>query len=270
MSGGRTIRTMPRAGELAEDRRAGAAARGRRRADHARRHARRHLRRSRPADRSLREIRRHGDRARHAWRQARQSGDPAAGAVSRVLKLEGDTGARHIVEAQAIRSSTSRSAPAPASTSTRREAMRAGRRRAAGLRVVCFPLGGRRPSGASSMRGIGGRAAGRDRSATVCDGLASDNVLPAHLIRLGAQRRAISPTGGKAGASSLLARPFSDPPLAAAARAVAAHAPALSRSRTTSSPIPPRCPPRTAATIASSTITSCATSTRATRCRSGA
>lgn len=40
------------------------------------------------------------------------------------------------------------------------------------------------------MRGIGGRAAGRDRSATVCDGLASDSVLPAPLIRLGAQRRA--------------------------------------------------------------------------------
>ena len=37
----------------------------------------------------LREIRRHRDRARHAWRQARQSGDPAARAVSRSRQARG-------------------------------------------------------------------------------------------------------------------------------------------------------------------------------------
>ena len=96
-----------------------------------------------------------------------------------IAKLEGDTGARHIVESR--EQSGHRRRDRRRRQRRRRHAGgdAARRRRAAGLRAVLSSPCGKVAERASSDEGIGGRAAGRDRSATVCDGLASDSVLPA-------------------------------------------------------------------------------------------
>ena len=89
-----------RPGQFAEGRHRGAAAGCRRRADHARRHAGRHRRRSRPADRAFRKA---GGtaivRATHDGKRGNPVILPRA-LFPAVAQLEGDTGARHMVEAE--------------------------------------------------------------------------------------------------------------------------------------------------------------------------
>ena len=261
------------------------------RAGLARRHARRHRRRSRPADRRLCEIRWHGDRARHAWRQARQSGDPAARAVSR----SGQARRRHRRAAyrrspRAIRSSTSRSARVRPSTSTRP--------RRCCLPAACCRIETSCCSPQDSDLSLGSQF-DQDPRPTLPPSVLPDispsrgeigchNCLrQSSASQNGAQtsKQPISPLEGEMSGRTEggdverkasrnrarnVRRCYGPWRCLVVPLTVVAVPPASNHSRTTSSPIPRCCRPMMAAPMPSSTTARRATSTSATRYRSGA